>query len=391
MSSIESTANAPETPSFSNPYVVTLPPGQFPGAAIAYDGWTGLRHWDPFWLQQGYDSLIVRGHGDRDTHIVAPKIGEGGQRAQDTLVLGKGAGPVRFENLTVHTGSRRAIFAGADHRPQIANPTFGWLEMVNCDMVSETRCAWGIHAYHYGGSIEHCDWHLSEVREHGLYAHGWGYPGWRVKGLHVHSVGSECLKFTRRPHEAAWIDAGLPVGRHAEAEGVSFVPRTAITIADCVLEGYANGINGDNGAGIVMQGVGCTVSIRGVHSVNSRRPAIAIDDGSEWYSYSGVAGSHPAIDLIEIRECVLGTGSGPVLRVLSAEGLEVRDCALYGLGDSEDPVRAHLENIESATVVGCNMGLPKQVAEQRGLNLSREAMLQPDWVPASRGFEGAID
>ena len=366
---------------------IHLPPGRFPGAALAHVGWTGLQEHDAWWLSAGYDGLALIGHPS-GTHVMPSDSSDA------CLVVSHHARHVRFEGLIFHAGRQMVAMLGSLSSNAPSKRSLR-CEFQGCvftdedrpDYADSKRAKWGLQSYQADLVFEGCTWSLPSISEHGLYCHGFSKEGVLVDRCTVEAVGAEGLKFTARP-AAQYYPPEVPPGKHAAIDGVHPARGASIVIKQSVIEGYARE---GWGGGVVVQGSGANVAIKQSSiTSNTDRPAFAMDAGGiEHFSPHGVAGKGPGNGYLALSNSVF-VAHGPehvpggvnVLRAVSARGVNIRWCGVWGPG-----TRAELRETGPAQIQGCNTPELAEQAAHREIETAGDPLVLPAGVPFSEGLE----
>lgn len=413
-------APRPENEVPPHPELLELPltQSQLGGISVLEDHskvWTGNQlKIKPFWRARGFEGVhVINPSGNPDDVHVASS------RYHSSIVIGRAAGYVKLEGLTIHTGTadgkQSAVFAGFDsaNKPDLVPMT---LHLVNCRIVVDGQPEWGIFVNQCDVVLERCVLELRGTNEHALYVHGVARFGVTILDCLVDGVGAEGFKVTGRPQARYYVDQSLVSGgvaKHALHDGYHppLDPEARIIIRRSTVLDWNQPWSWRGGAGVCIQGAGMPVTIEDCvlvdHNGEVKGAAFFDDSGVEHFGWpeqdangDGLrdAGVPDAVGPIIIRRSILASGPSPqplirVGRISPALGrvapsILIEDCGLYGAG-----MRVELQDVGQVQIRGCNTAAIAARAEALDLGIDTTAA-EPSiaikgapWVPVSVGFE----
>lgn len=321
---------------------IRLPERMWPGMDLCFPGWTGNElKFSNFWANQGFDGLHAIGGGNRGTHL----MGE-----FRSLVIGRNAGLVVLENMTIHVGKSQAIYAAPDSWQ--ANPKVPLkLVLRNCTIVADTvsdEASWGVFTYQSDVECVHCDFYCEKTTEHAIYAHGWGNEGMRVVDCRFWGSGAEAIKGTNRP-DRQYYPANHLLHLYGTEDLLHPTRVASVVIDNCFIQNWHQPHSFRGGGGIVMQGTAADIYIKDtVLRANAGKcKCICIDDSGERHFgyHTEIGGAEPANGRVVLERVLCEGQDGPVLFIDSTphkakkkivESLDLIECGFFGRGGRLD-------------------------------------------------------
>lgn len=393
-------------------HFISLAEGDVGGFDIDYRSNTGrTKYSSSEWRELGKKGVKFKG-ADRDLTHVRP-VGE------HCIFFDSNPGVVWLEDMTVHAGTRTAVFSGMEHVGQPVKPGFK-LVMRNVRVVADAPTITGqLFSTVWLLFLNNCDLDLQNVildgsfaAEHDIYGHGFSSGEWVIDRLVTTGSGSQGVKMRNSPNE------------------VQFVPNARITIRNSDLRNWMRPGGWRGGAAITLEGSHASLDVDSCIfwggdfasggglakdlPASQRAFAIAIDDaGGDCYSVvDGAIGTGIANGDIRITNC--GFDGGPGAEGLSkqirigglgsgrdgpngrkvARSVTITGCGAYGLranpADSRTGLQWQFSDIPAGKlrVSGCNTPEIREMAQALGLDTTFETMIPTAsrLVPVSEGL-----
>lgn len=193
-------------PTTPNLFEIRLPPGDVGSLNIGWIGSNGAqRNYRPVqdWLSKGYAGVRFIGAGVDQTHVRCTAW-DG-----NTIVIGRHAGIVEFENLTYWAGYSRGIFAGEQNLAKVIVPKFqlhlrGVKGIAPGPRADGRRTTWLNFGYNVDVLAEDSEFDATEATEHDDYWHGAAKFGWLYRRVNFRGAGSQILKIRSDAYETAY-------------------------------------------------------------------------------------------------------------------------------------------------------------------------------------------
>lgn len=412
---------------------IVLPAGD---AASINVGWfrNGATRLDPSeWLRQGYAGVRFIGAGVDVTHVRCTSW-DG-----ITVAVGRHAGIVRLENLTIHSGSdrgtafgeqnlgrtitpgfrielqnvrgvvdppetyreRRAIAAGetAAYDGTLEAPGFPAVHLAKGDasprygiLVGQPRRPkWLLFAYNADLIARDCIFDAREAVEHAAYWHGFARYGALLERCRFEGAGAEEWKTRSDATETAWAGADV-----------------RIVIRDCSFREWFQPWSWRGGAAIVLQGAAAHVLVErcvfwggapvGQLTAKDRCKCVMVSsEGQSYDRATGAVGSGFGNGFVVVRQCVMWGSSevdwsNTIARCarnggtqLAAQGFFLREVGAWG---PRMVVQAGDLPAGRMVIEGCNVGAQVEYAKSIGMPTSPEATFPTSVrrVPLSEGI-----